>query len=230
MAVASCSELINAVIKRMTLLAKRQDLTREQFSDYWLHKHGQIPKRMQTVASYVQNLIVERLAPSSTSNAFDFDGVVELWFEDAAAQATAFATPAAKELPLDEPNFIRGITIYAVNENQLSITPKVCKALVVIRSSEIGDEGFELSEPLHALIAGLPRENLVTLNKLGKAGWRDTLWHEPTPPDVIVELGFASAEEVAAFSASPSFKDLQSSVSSRGGAVECYRVEPRRII
>jgi uncharacterized protein (TIGR02118 family) len=215
------------MIKRMTLLAKRQDLTKEQFSDYWLNNHGQILKRMPTVGGYVQNLITEDII---AENQFSFDGVVELWFADLNAQTTAFATDAAKELPFDEPNFIRGITIYAVNEHKMSAVPQLHKVLLVARSAAVANETLEISGPIQAMCASLPRANLVTVNKLGRAGWRETLWHEPAPPDVIMELGFDNAADVNAFCNSREFADLRASVVTGGGAVGCYRVEPRRII
>jgi uncharacterized protein (TIGR02118 family) len=219
------------MIKRMTLLAGRADLSNEAFSSHWLNNHGEIVKRMPAVAGYIQNLIVKRtMREQNAADPFSFDGVVELWFEDAAAQATAFASDAAKLLPVDEPNFIRGITIYPVEEHLISRQTFAIKALLAVRTAARADDGATESKTVSAVAAALPQEIVVVVNQLGKAGWRENLWHEPNPPDLIVELGFRDVSALEDFISSRELGGLHRSVAATGGAIECYLVEPRRVI
>ena len=103
---------------KLTFCIRRQPhLTREQFLDYWLNKHGPLVKKHSAALKmrrYVQLHALDdpinkamregRGAPEA------FDGVAELWWESKEEMASAFTTPegrvAGKELMEDEKNFI----------------------------------------------------------------------------------------------------------------------------
>lgn len=215
----------------MTLLARRSDLSGEQFARYWLENHAGIVRRMPAVGGYVQNLVAERLLrPANAANPFGFDGIVELWFADAEAQKTAFASPAAAELPPDEPNFIRGITIYAVEAEVMEGSGQAVKVLMVARAGREPSQGAAREGIVAGVTASPLRRHLAVVNRLGPAGSRAGIWHEPDPPDLVLEFGFEDRAALDAFAASADLAALHRAVTAAGGALECYRVEPRRII
>jgi uncharacterized protein (TIGR02118 family) len=213
------------MLKRMTLLARRLDRTFDEFSAYWVGNHGEIVKRMPAVHGYIQNPIQQRLlAGLNPQDPFSFDGIVELWFADEAAQATAFASDAAKELPPDELNFIRGITIYPVTEERRQPQSAAVKVMFVARipGQKVADSTAALADSLGA--------NVVTVNYLGAVGWRDHLWHEPEAPNAIIELGFDTASAAQALATTGTVASAHANLASGGGALELYLVQPRRII
>lgn len=217
------------MLKRMTLLARRSDLTFEAFSSHWAGAHGEIVTRMPMVHGYVQNPIIRRLLGKlNPHDPFSFDGIVELWFADAEAQKVAFASDAAKELPVDELNFIRGITIFPVIETREDVVGYPLKVMVAARFGE-GEVAIDSSE-LAARLAALPDVHIVVINHLGETGWREQLWHEPEPPQVLIELGFDKEEALDRFIEQTGLSTIHLALTNAGGCLECYLVGPRRII
>ena len=47
------------MIKRISLLTRKPELSREEFSDYWLNVHGPMVERLPNVIRYVQNHITD---------------------------------------------------------------------------------------------------------------------------------------------------------------------------
>lgn len=217
------------MLKRMTFLARRLDLSFPQFSNHWVGKHGEIVKRMPSVHGYVQNPVEQRLLTAANAeDPFSFDGIVELWFADAEAQADAFASAAAKELPVDEENFIRGITIYSVTEDRRSEVSGPVKVMIVARLADT-----DTSAAINALVdrlAWLPEAHVISVNHLGQAGWRDHLWHEPLPPNTVIEVGCESDAAAERLASHILAADVHRQVIDMGGALEGYIVRPRRII
>lgn len=218
------------MLKRITLLARRDDLTFDEFSKHWLTTHGDIVKNMPMVHGYIQNPIDERLLKSlNPTDPFSFDGIVELWFADQEAQGVAFASEAAAMLPVDEKNFIRGITIFPVTEECQDNTYPV-KVMMAVR---FGGDDVDIEQAAKSLaqeVSDLPDVCLVAVNHLGEVGWREDLWHEPHPPHALIELGFDRPAMLDGFAKQAGLAALHSSVTKAGGALECYKVEARRII
>lgn len=105
------------MVKFTMCLRKRADLSRDEFYDYWLNKHGplvislapalRIRKYNQVHALDHQiNEIVRK-----TRNLLDpFEGVAETWFENLEDLEGSFATPEGREAGLqlreDEAKFL----------------------------------------------------------------------------------------------------------------------------
>lgn len=218
------------MLKRMTLLARRHDRTFDQFSAHWLGTHGEIVRRMPMVQGYIQNPVDQRLLGTlNLQDPWSFDGIVELWFADVEAQKAAFASDAAKELPVDEMNFIRGITIFPVAEDRPE--PRSCplKVMVAARFGAAEDTAAQ-SADLATRLASLSGVTLVAVNHLGEAGWRDHLWHEPEPPQVLIELGVENEAALQSFVQDERLETTHAAHTRAGGKLECYLVRPRRII
>lgn len=105
------------MVKLVFCLRRRPDITEEEFHRYWRHEHGPLVVRHAAalgIRRYVQlhtrpgpvnaMLTAGRGAPEA------FDGVAELWFDDADSLARSATTDegmaAAAELAHDEERFI----------------------------------------------------------------------------------------------------------------------------
>jgi uncharacterized protein (TIGR02118 family) len=92
-------------------------MTREQFQDYWKHKHG--PFFMENAAvmrakKYVQSLTLDTPLNEGLKNSRgmlpEYDGVAEVWFDSEADLMDAMSSPEGQKLSAalleDEGNFI----------------------------------------------------------------------------------------------------------------------------
>ncbi|MEJ8813074.1 EthD family reductase [Variovorax ureilyticus] len=105
-------------IKRMSLLRRRPDVSSEKFAHEWRAVHGPLARALPGVLGYRQNLITHREDPKGTTVGYEsmpIDGIVELWFEDAEALNSAFASPAGIEAMAHAKTFIDEITTFLVD-------------------------------------------------------------------------------------------------------------------
>lgn len=105
------------MIKFVMCLCRKSDMTREQFQDYWLNKHGPFFMRnagKMRAKKYVQSLTLdtplnEGMRESRGMRA-EFDGVAEVWFESEQDLMEAMSSPTGQELSAalleDECNFV----------------------------------------------------------------------------------------------------------------------------
>ena len=108
------------MIKRISLLTRKPEFTREEFSDYWLNVHGPMVERLPNVIRYVQNHIVDDAHRHDLpTGGQPVDGFVEFWFENVEAMDATFATPDAKELFADGAKFIESVTTFVINEHTI---------------------------------------------------------------------------------------------------------------
>ena len=105
------------MIKLIMCLHRRADISREQFQDYWLNKHGPFfQDNAATMRSrrYVQCHTIDSpmndAMRASRQMQAEFDGVAEVWFESEQDLMEAMSTPEMQELGAalleDEANFI----------------------------------------------------------------------------------------------------------------------------
>ena len=105
------------MIKFVMCIARRRDMTREEFRGYWMNKHG--PFFMQNADAmrakrYVQSHTVDTPLNdglrSSRGMLPEYDGVAEVWFESEEELMEAMSSPAGQKLSAalleDEGNFI----------------------------------------------------------------------------------------------------------------------------
>ncbi|WP_170400918.1 EthD domain-containing protein [Ruegeria arenilitoris] len=105
------------MIKLIMCLHRRSDMSREEFQDYWLNKHGPFFQKNATVMRskrYVQSHTID----SPLNNAMresrnmqpEFDGVAEVWFSSEEDLMEAMGTTEMQELSAellqDEANFV----------------------------------------------------------------------------------------------------------------------------
>jgi len=105
------------MIKSLSLLTRRPELTHEQFVKHWVEIHAPLAHRVPGLLRYVQSHIVEeRKRPDIPSHDVEVDGVAELWYESRESMANAHASPEAKALHADGALFIGRIKTFTIEE------------------------------------------------------------------------------------------------------------------
>ena len=105
------------MIKLIMCLYRRSDISREQFQDYWLNKHGPFFQKnaaAMRAKRYVQSHTIETPLnegmKSSRGLQPAYDGVAEVWFESEEDLMEAMSSPEGQKLSAtlleDEGNFI----------------------------------------------------------------------------------------------------------------------------
>lgn len=105
------------MIKFVMCITRHPDMTREEFKDYWMNKHG--PFFMENASTmraikYVQSQTVDTPLNdglrSSRGMLPEFDGVAEVWFESEEELKEGMSSPEGQKLAAalleDEGNFI----------------------------------------------------------------------------------------------------------------------------
>ncbi len=105
------------MIKSLSLLTRRPELSHAEFVRHWVEIHAPLAHAVPGLRRYVQNHIVdERSRPDIPTTEVAVDGVAELWFHDREAMARASASPEAKRLHADGALFIGGIKTFIIEE------------------------------------------------------------------------------------------------------------------
>ena len=105
------------VIKSISLLTRKEGMTREQFVKHWFEVHAPLARAVPGLRHYVQSHIVEERKRSDIpTTEVEVDGIAELWYDDREAMARALATPEAKALHADGALFIGRIKTFTVEE------------------------------------------------------------------------------------------------------------------
>jgi uncharacterized protein (TIGR02118 family) len=105
------------VIKSLSLLVRKEGMTREQFTKHWVEVHAPLARAVPGVLRYVQSHILEdRKRPDVPPLDVEIDGVAELWYADRESMARALASPEGKALYADGALFIGRIRTYTTEE------------------------------------------------------------------------------------------------------------------
>jgi len=105
------------MIKFVMCLTRHSDMTRQEFQDYWLNKHGPyFMKNADTMGAkkYVQSHTLDtplnQGLRESRGMLPEYDGVAEVWFDSEEALMQGMSTPEGQQLGAalleDEGNFI----------------------------------------------------------------------------------------------------------------------------
>ena len=105
------------MIKRISLLTRKPELTHEQFTRHWLEVHGPLARAVPGIRRYVQSHIrAEQKRADIPSTDVEVDGIAELWYDDEASMLRSQATPEAKTLHADGALIIGRIKTFVVDE------------------------------------------------------------------------------------------------------------------
>lgn len=220
------------MIKRMTMLARKDGMTVSDFRNYWYLNHAELVKKMPRLGKYIQNHIVENIVPDIGRPEFSVDGIPELWFADEDAKNAALQSTAAKALPLDEPNFMRGITILAVEETVVRPGDGDAKVMLLCRNGA-GPGAASLSAPgswMERLADELPGARRYVVNRVVLKDRRAGVWCEPSPPDAIAELRFADEKAAREAFHSADFSKIAAEAQAQGQSIAVFLVEEKPIV
>src|SRR5207248_11076498 len=93
------------MIKSLSLLTRRPELSHEQFMRHWVEIHAPLAHPVPGVRRYVQNHIQgERTRPDIPTTEVAIDGVAELWYDDRAAMDRANASPEPSGCTMTAPS------------------------------------------------------------------------------------------------------------------------------
>jgi uncharacterized protein (TIGR02118 family) len=106
------------LLKRVSTLKRRPELSEDDFRREWI-VHRDLVRRMPGVAGYRQNVMIARERIKGQPCGYDalpIDGIVELWFRDAATLEAAFGSAAGRAAMQHAQTFLGEITVFAVAE------------------------------------------------------------------------------------------------------------------
>jgi uncharacterized protein (TIGR02118 family) len=86
------------MIKLVNLLVRADDLTHEEFAEYWYDEHVPLAKELPNAKKYATSLPLD---PERS----EYDGVVELYFEDMGALKEAFDSDVGQAVMADLAKF-----------------------------------------------------------------------------------------------------------------------------
>lgn len=98
------------MFKALVLLARRDDMTPEQFRAWWIDEHAPLAATLPGVRRITFNLVAD---PG------DIDGVSELWFDTEADFHAAYATPIGQAVAADSVAHVRSRTRLLVEEHPI---------------------------------------------------------------------------------------------------------------
>jgi uncharacterized protein (TIGR02118 family) len=110
------------LIKRMTTLRRRPDVSAQKFQEEWFDVHSVLVKRLPQVKGYTQNLIFDRSlgrGKPATYNELPIDGIVELWFTDTESLNQGFQSDAGKTLMTHATEFIAAMSTFLVETHKV---------------------------------------------------------------------------------------------------------------
>jgi|TARA_B110000196_G_C20637077_1_gene426781 uncharacterized protein (TIGR02118 family) len=87
------------MIKITIFVVRKAELTFEEFDTYWREKHAPLIKSVTDFSRHVRKYVQSHRAAGDVafSEAADYDGVAELWFDDVESLNTAFTEPKYME-------------------------------------------------------------------------------------------------------------------------------------
>jgi uncharacterized protein (TIGR02118 family) len=105
------------MIKLVYCISKKAGLTDQEFFNYWEKVHAPIGARIPGVRRFVQS---RRIVVPQDKHQADYEGMVELWFDDVDALLAARRSPEWKASTEDEANFIdHNKVAYFVSEERV---------------------------------------------------------------------------------------------------------------
>ncbi|SCB47437.1 EthD domain-containing protein [Rhizobium multihospitium] len=208
------------MLKRMTLLAKREDLSIEAFRTHWAGNHAQLALSLPGVCKYSQNRIDEELLTIPQGGAFNAQGIVELYFTDAETMKTAQASDTGNVMiPDDELLFLKGwsLNIVEVDGPNDGVGAKVMIPLAARETLTTEQVVDALTDAARAAGA-----TAISLNHVTTSHARPRLWSEPVAPTMIFVAWFESSNHArGAFNPGSSLHDAVRGVSRLASVYLC---------
>ncbi|MDK3018398.1 EthD family reductase [Pseudodonghicola flavimaris] len=212
------------MIKRCTLLRRREDVPVPAFRDHWSSIHADIAAGFDGLDRYNQNHVT-RVCWQFGPPRFQVDGIVELWFGSQADVDRAAQSDTTRALIVDEPNFLSGLTALVVGEADCpqAAAAEAAKYMVLARSTA----PVRLEAALVAHCAALTAAGTaitLSIDPLTPGFTRETLWSEPQPPTLLISIRTADPRLVSETSA------LRGIINDHAEAALAVAVDELRIV
>lgn len=198
--------------KTIVFLKRRADLERAVFFDWWCDAHRPLVENIPGLRRYTISL-------EAAGEDGLFDGLAELWFDDAQASATGFASPAGQMATADTRAHVARRERVDLVEHKFVDTglPAPCKLVAALkRRADLTRSAFKswwLDQ--HApLVVAFPelRRYQVDLVENGPEGFADG----------IAEVSFADLPTLQRITSSQQVKDVQEDSYRHAEAI--YRI------
>ena len=87
------------MIKSVSLLTRKVDMTHDEFIDKWVNEHAPLARAVPGLKRYVLSFVnAQPIRPDIARHGIEVDGIAELWYEDAQAMRHAVASAEMKVL------------------------------------------------------------------------------------------------------------------------------------
>lgn len=109
------------LLKRASILKRLPALSESEFRREWI-VHRDLVRQMSGVAGYRQNVVIARERVKGQPCGYEelpIDGIVELWFQDAATLEAAFGSAAGRATMQHAKTFLDEITVFSVEEHRV---------------------------------------------------------------------------------------------------------------
>lgn len=104
------------MIKRISLVARKEGMSPEAFRQHWMGPHAAIVRQLNKLRGLRFNLVID---PTG-----EWDGIGELWFDSVSdANAAFMAEPVRTLLADDRPKFLGRNQVYFVTEHTVIAPP-----------------------------------------------------------------------------------------------------------
>ena len=108
------------MIRRISMLTRKPQLTHEEFVDHWLNVHGPLALNVPRIRRYVQcRVIEEHFRKDIPAQEDEIDGIAELWYDSVEDLMESSETPEAKALYADGALIIGKIRTFIIEENEI---------------------------------------------------------------------------------------------------------------
>jgi uncharacterized protein (TIGR02118 family) len=185
--------------KTIIFLKRRTDLERAVFFDWWLNAHRPLVEKIPALRRYTISL-------EAAGEDAIFDGLAELWFDNAQASETGFASPEGQIASADTRAHVSRRERVDLVEHKFVDTglPAPCKLVAALkRRADLTRAAFKLWWLGHhaPLVVAFPelRRYQVDLVEDGPEGFADG----------IAEVSFADLPTLQRITSSKRVKDVQ---------------------
>jgi uncharacterized protein (TIGR02118 family) len=106
------------MIKRLTLIYRKDGMTVDEFRRHWRDVHGPLAARTAGLRRYVQHHVVDTRSPS---NVLRPDGIAELWFDTVEDETAFFASELGRLQREDGRTFVGFSTTFIVDDHEFDL-------------------------------------------------------------------------------------------------------------
>jgi uncharacterized protein (TIGR02118 family) len=106
------------LIKRISLVRRKEGMSREEFLAHWMGPHAEIVRQLPGLRG-LRFGVVQRWAPADAA----WDGVGELWFDTVEAADAAFGTEPYASMLVEDRKLFLGEAQSSIVEEHTEIPP-----------------------------------------------------------------------------------------------------------